>query len=399
MFFPMGDLPKAPGRAYANMTLVAINVAVFVLITVPLAAAHPDMYDPWLAEYLRRMGVYSPMSARIALQHISAYDVFVFHYGFKAAQPNLLSLFVSLFLHGGFMHLAGNMLFLWIFGQNVEHRLGPWRYLLVYFVTGVAATLFFAMFTRNSYAPLIGASGAISGILGCYFIWFPRNKIKTFVFLFPLLMTTFYLPARLVLGFYLVVDNLLPFLFSGGDSGGVAHGAHLGGFFAGMGLAWLTASLPGMQRGRQLRQQQPEFQFHYDNSSITVAQRLQQLLDAGNYPAAVSLYFSLKGRAQRLHVTAQQAIRLGEYLLEQGDYAAALSLFRRFIAERPNDPLLDRAFFGAGVALLNSANSLPSAHQYFLAVLDVTRDEQLAQQARHYLAMIDPRIAAAGLYR
>ena len=80
-----------------------------------------------------------------------------------------------MFLHAGWTHLLGNMLFLWIFGDNLEARLGPAKYLAVYLGTGVAATLFFAVFQPDSYIPLVGASGAISGVLGCYFLWFPKN--------------------------------------------------------------------------------------------------------------------------------------------------------------------------------------------------------------------------------
>jgi membrane associated rhomboid family serine protease len=94
----------------------------------------------------------------------------------------------------------------------------------------------------------VGASGAISGVLGCYYLWFPRNRVKTFIFLFPFLMTTVLLPARLVLGVYLILDNLLPFLFNGGAGGGVAHGAHIGGFLGGLGLAYLIDRWGGMRR-------------------------------------------------------------------------------------------------------------------------------------------------------
>jgi membrane associated rhomboid family serine protease len=152
-----------------------------------------------------------------------------------------------MFLHGGWMHLAGNMLFLYIFGNNVEARLGSVPYLLVYLLTGVTATLFFAAFAPGSQIPLVGASGAISGVLGCYFLWFPRNRVKTFIFLFPFLMTTVLLPARLVLGVYLILDNLLPFIINGGAGAGVAHGAHIGGFLGGLGLAY------GFDRWRGIR--------------------------------------------------------------------------------------------------------------------------------------------------
>jgi membrane associated rhomboid family serine protease len=188
-------------------------------------------------EYLQAIGARGAIPAQAILEHISAYDLFVFQHGFRPAEFSVQTLFTSMFLHGGWLHLAGNMLFLWIFGDNVEARLGRIGYLLSYLGTGAAATLFFTLFVLDSQVPLIGASGAISGVLGCYFIWFPRNQVKTFIFLFPFIMTTVLIPARLVLGFYLVVDNLVPFLLAAGASGGVAHGAHIGGFVAGLALA------------------------------------------------------------------------------------------------------------------------------------------------------------------
>ncbi len=129
------------------------------------------------------------------------------------------------------------MLFLWIFGDNVEHRRGKLGYLLTYQGTGMAATLFFSLFAPDSRVPMLGASGAISGILGCYFWWFPANQVRVFIFLFPFFMDVVQVPARFVLGIYLLVDNLLPFLLKVGAATGVAHGAHIGGFLAGLALA------------------------------------------------------------------------------------------------------------------------------------------------------------------
>jgi membrane associated rhomboid family serine protease len=247
MLLPIGDTPNPPGRSYLTYLLIGLNLAVFLAISLPLTQAAPDLNDPLLFDYLRAVGGQGRISAQDILLQVSAYDQFVFRYGFRPTDPSLLTLFSSLFLHGGWMHLAGNMLFLWIFGDNVEYRLGRFGFLLTYLATGIAATLFFALFVPGSPVPLIGASGAISGILGCYFVWFPRNRIKTFVFLFPILMNTVLVPARLVLGFYLLIDNLLPFLLTPAGGSGVAHGAHIGGFFAGLAIA---GGLDRFGRGR-----------------------------------------------------------------------------------------------------------------------------------------------------
>jgi len=238
MFFPIGDVPNPQGfRPWVTWLLIAANVAVYLLFTLPLSMTPPDPRDPNLPQYVDMLRHTLPpgVSARAAMQGLRAYDLFVFAHGYKPALPQLSDLFTAMFLHGGLGHLLGNMLFLWIYGDNVEYRLGRLGYLLAYLGTGVLSTLAFSLLALHSAAPLVGASGAISGVLGLYFVFFPRNRVKVFVFLFPFVMNTFYLSARLVLGIFVVIDNLLPLVLGGG--GGVAYGAHIGGFLAGLALA------------------------------------------------------------------------------------------------------------------------------------------------------------------
>lgn len=235
MFLPFADSPNPSSRPYVTLGLIVLNVAIYVLITLPLSRLRPDFNDPIFLEYVRSIGSHTDW--RAIVQNVSVYDLVTFEYGFRPSSPSVVTLLTSLFLHGNLAHLAGNMLFLWVFGDNVEHRLGRSGFLFVYLAGGICATLFFALFVPGSPIPLIGASGAISAVLGCYFIWFPRNHVKVFIFLFPLLVTTVLIPARMVLGFYLLVDNLLPFLLTTGKGTGVAHGAHIGGFIAGLVLA------------------------------------------------------------------------------------------------------------------------------------------------------------------
>ncbi len=246
MLLPIGDTPNPRGTPYVNYLLLGINIAVYLLITLPLSASHPNPADPALQAYVRAIPQYWNLPVSELLRHISAYTLFIFTHGFKPADPSMVDLFSSMFLHAGFFHLAGNMLFLWIYGDNVEHRLGSLNYLFAYLATGMAATLFFMLFQLDSVTPMIGASGAISGVLGLYFLWFPRNKVRVFALLFPFFMDVILLPARWVLGFFLVIDNLLPFLFASGRGGGVAHGAHIGGFLAGLGIAYTLNRFPDL---------------------------------------------------------------------------------------------------------------------------------------------------------
>ena len=392
MFIPIGDTPNPPGIPYVNYLLIGLNLAVFLLVTLPLVTALPDLSDPLLYKYLQVAGADGPQSARMLLENLSAYDLFVFRHGFRPADPSISSLFTSLFLHGSWMHLAGNMLFLWIFGDNVEHRLGSVRYLLAYLAAGVAATLFFALFVLSSQVPLVGASGAISGVLGFYYLWFPRNRVKTFVFLFPFIMTTFLIPARLVLGFYLLIDNLLPFLLNGGaGGGGVAHGAHIGGFIAGMAMAFGMDRLPGggwrlTRRGGD----EVDLEAGIDASGLPgIAETIERALGSGELERAATLYLRIPGRQGRAGLTSDSLLAIGELLLGRREYDQALSLFRRFIAERPSDTALDRAHLGAGRALMHKPRCVTSAYHYFLAALDLARSRDLAEEARLHLRAIE----------
>ena len=145
--------------------------------------------------------------------------------------PGFVSLFTSMFLHGGWMHLLGNMLFLWIYGDNVEDSMGHVRFALFYLVCGVVAVFAQALPEPASPYPIIGASGAISGVLGAYLMLFPRAKVLTLVVL-PFFFTTLRLPAMSLLLLWFAAQLVGDLAGNGG--GGVAFGAHLGGFVAGM---------------------------------------------------------------------------------------------------------------------------------------------------------------------
>jgi membrane associated rhomboid family serine protease len=145
-----------------------------------------------------------------------------------------LPMVTSMFLHGGWMHLLGNMLFLWVFGGSVEEELGHFEYLIFYFISGVAAAVVHTMFNWGSNMPTIGASGAISGVMGAFIVLFPRARVATLIpalFLF----FTIRIPAYLMLGywFFLQFFSGLASLGVGGQEGGVAWWAHVGGFLLG----------------------------------------------------------------------------------------------------------------------------------------------------------------------
>lgn len=159
---------------------------------------------------------------------------------FPGPNPIWLTIFTSMFMHGGWMHIIGNMLYLWIFGDNIEDNFGHVKFLIFYVVCGVAASFAQILADPDSLIPSLGASGAIAGVLGAYLIMFPRNRVRA---LLPLgfLWTTVELPALVVLGFWIVIQ-----VFSQATSslehargGGVAYMAHIGGFAAGLVLCFI----------------------------------------------------------------------------------------------------------------------------------------------------------------
>jgi membrane associated rhomboid family serine protease len=382
---PIGDAPNPRGAPVVTYLLIAANVAVYLLVSVPLGAQHPASNDPALREYLQVMS--ESVRDRATLQqlvaHVSAYDLFVFNWGFRPAHPSVVDLFTCMFLHGGFLHLFGNMLFLWIYGDNVEHRLGPGRYLLCYLGTGIAATLFHMIRASHSEIPLVGASGAISGVLGFYFIWFPRNVVRLLWLLPPFLMQVFEVPARLVLGMYLVLENVLPYLVTSGDAG-VAHGAHIGGFIAGLAVAWF------MDR-RELTSRPAEFA---DAPTVSLRSepdwraRIASAIDAGRLQEAAVEYFEVPGHASQAILSPAHSLALARWLLDHGHPDAALVVARRHLRDFPNGPGVAEAHLLAGEAQLASHQATP-AYQHFLAALDAGSDEATTAAARRGIAAVD----------
>jgi len=147
---------------------------------------------------------------------------------------DFVTIFTSMFMHGGWLHIGGNMLYLWIFGDNVEDRFGHLRYLLFYLLCGVAATFAQLAFSLGSDIPNLGASGAIAGVLGAYVLLFPRRRVTVLLGYIVVPM-----PALVVIGFWIVLQffNGIGSIAVSADTGGVAYMAHIGGFIAGLVLA------------------------------------------------------------------------------------------------------------------------------------------------------------------
>ena len=168
----------------------------------------------------------------------------IFDYGFKPSHffsnsyqadskvAPLFTIFTSMFLHGGILHLLGNMLFLWIYGNNIEDSMGSIKFLIFYLLCGFAAALLQATISIESSTPMIGASGAVSGVLSAYFLLFPKARVLTLVILF-IFITFIRIPAGILIGFWFL-SQLINAYFNDPNSPGVAWYAHIGGFLMGL---------------------------------------------------------------------------------------------------------------------------------------------------------------------
>ncbi|GAA5484274.1 rhomboid family intramembrane serine protease [Haloferula sargassicola] len=223
MFFPISDDDSTLVRpAWVTIFVLAANVALFLLQYLHPAFSYGFAAVP--AEITTGKDLVGTVTATLGGQEVAIRHA-------AGPVPIQLTVLSAMFMHGGWLHLGGNMLYLWIFGDNVEHRFGAVRFLIFYLVSGIAATFAQIAVDPDSIIPTLGASGAISGVLGAYMVLFPTNRVHCLLF-FRMVS----LPAVLVLGLWI----LLQFANGGGQimaseqTGGVAYAAHIGGFFAGL---------------------------------------------------------------------------------------------------------------------------------------------------------------------
>ena len=204
MLFPYKDDNPRILVPYVTYAIISINVLIFV--------------------FQLNMGMVSSAAER----------EFIYRFGFIPANFSIITVFTSMFLHGGISHIMGNMWFLWVFGDNVEGVLGHVKFAVFYIICGLTATMSQLFVDPSSTIPMVGASGAIAGVLGMYMIRFPHARVHVFAFII-IFFTTFRIPAMFVLGFWFF-NQLTNGLGSLGfdTTGGVAWFAHIGGFISGV---------------------------------------------------------------------------------------------------------------------------------------------------------------------
>ena len=209
---PIQDEIRAHRFPFVNYSLIALNIIVFILELMAGPNLETALYE----------------IALIPANVTTGFDL-----------GDLKAIFTSMFLHAGLSHLLGNMIYLWIFGDNVEDRIGHFWYLVFYLAGGIVAAFAHVALNPNSVIPTVGASGAIAAVLGAYLILFPQVKVLTFVPIGFFLRLTL-LPASLLLGFWFVLQLFNGLLTLGlADMGGTAFWAHIGGFVFGVLIGWL----------------------------------------------------------------------------------------------------------------------------------------------------------------
>ena len=244
MLFPISDDDrKLMGPAYVTWALLAINIAVFLY-----QISNPEFTY-----------AYSTIPKEITTGQDITESIYISTPREKVEIPHqpgpvpiYVTLLTSMFMHGGFAHIIGNMLYLWIFGDNVEHRFGHFWFLIFYLTSGLVASFAQIMFDPNSEIPNLGASGAIAGVLGAYIVLFPWNRVNAVFF-----YTIVSIPAVFVIGLWGAMQFFQGYgsLFETGQTGGVAYMAHIGGFVAGLAMGFVAKAMFRQEPDTVLRRQ------------------------------------------------------------------------------------------------------------------------------------------------
>ncbi len=239
--FPLSDPSLRTGkRPYVNVAIIGINALVFLY---EVTSGGSDIFFfkfGLIPDELTRGTAFTSLATRTGYVDITT------------PFPTWATLVTSMFIHGSWMHFIGNMVYLWVFGDNIEARIGHALYLVFYLAAGVTAAFAQIAIDPSSQTPTIGASGAIAGVLGAYLVLYPASRINTLVFMF--FITVIQIPAVLLLGFWIVMQFVsgVGSLGVSSQSGGVAYWAHIGGFVMGMAVFWLYKQATERRRPPEL---------------------------------------------------------------------------------------------------------------------------------------------------
>ncbi len=344
------------------------------------------------------------------------------------------TLLTSIFLHGDLMHLAGNLLFLWIAGDNVEDKLGRAKYLAFYLLSGILASATYLAYAKQDGIPLVGASGAIAGVLGCYMVFFPRARIRM-LYWFYFFVGTFFIEARWFLGFWIAQNVFMWLVIPGTYVTGVAYAAHAGGFAVGVATAALlkgrlrragrltaadrltgfagTAGRAGprvepLRPGRPsvspprpppVADDAPPAEGFVDprvetrrggDSFFGLEEAVAAIVREGRLDAALSRYQDLLRLPHAKPLPAWAQIEIASEYFRRGDYEESLKAYRRFLAHHPAAQDAPEAKFRLGMILSRHRREYFRAREYLLQASLEHPEEEIRTLARQELARIEP---------
>jgi membrane associated rhomboid family serine protease len=400
MFFPIGDDNPSSRTPYVTYGIIGANVVVFL--------------------FVNKLGVLSDLTS--------------LKYGFRPGKFEWYTLFTSMFLHGDFLHILGNMIFLWIAGDNVEEKLGRIAFLVFYLISGVCACLFYMLFVELGarMVPLVGASGAIAGVLGCYMIFFPTARIRVFYWFFFFFLGTIFVQAKWFLGLWIAL-NVFDWLVVGSQYvTGVAYAAHVGGFAVGVIVAVVAKGhlrkrgqvsqmdeLTGFAKpgapprpGPQVQSSgpdpvysegKPDFVRPTYVSPRTITDRetsgffgreeaIAENVKAGRIDVALDRYEEYVHMRHAKPLPAWAQIEIASELYRRGDYEQALQAYRRYLAHSPAGADSAEAKFRLGIILSRHRKEFFRAREYLLQATMEHPDNQVVEFAREELERIEPHL-------
>ena len=353
MIIPIGDENPVRRLPIINYTIIAFNVMVFITFYF-----RPDYGD------------------------------IVNKFGFKPGNIELTALFTSMFLHGGLFHLAGNMLYLWIFGDNVEDILG-FFYIPFYLLAGVAASVLHTIASpeTRSMVPCIGASGAISGVLGFYMIIFPWRRVKFWYWIWYFWFGTFYLEALWAIGLWFGLQLLYGFL--SGGLGGIAYWAHIGGFAFGVGAAFF---------GRMII---ATFREKVDTGPIHVGRKFDRqtfrnpnlLLDkaiaAGNDQGYLESFRRLSRSYGERRIKPEYHLKAAEILAQGNQFKQSATIYERFLLNYPLHPMAPKFRYTLGKLYLDHLNRPRKGLRYLRRSVSEPGEGYSIEDAQNEIGMAD----------
>lgn len=404
------------------------------MIIIPIGDDNPSTRIPWVTYGLIavNVGVFALVNGLGSLPAEVSRE-----WGFVPNDPKLTTFVTSVFLHGGIFHILGNMLFLWIFGDNIEDKIGHVLYFLFYIVAGALACAFYMLFTgfAGGSVPLVGASGAIAGVMGCYMVLFPEARIRFFYWFFYVFMGVLRIRAKWSLGIWIAINLLNWLVLRSSYVTGVAYAAHVGGFAVGI-LAAVLLKKRLVAAGRVTRQDEltgfapegttppkrkPEFrpqEFQHAGSEpvspeepavvrfareyasprvqtdrshegfFGAEEAIVTCMRTGRMDVALEKYAEFVRMRHAKALPSRAQIEIAAEFFRLKDYESALEAYRRYLSRYATGPDAPEAKFRLGVILSRYRKEYYRAREYLLQAVVEHPDPKIVSFGREELDRI-----------